>query len=120
MIGVANGIASRFVWTEAGDVYAWGPDNGQGQLGTGDRVPGAEPRKLSFPAPIARVTSAGIHALALDVHGRLWTFGSSSFGELGRSPDGSGVLRDCAKPTNELVRMFGTACQPTPTLVVFP
>jgi alpha-tubulin suppressor-like RCC1 family protein len=79
-------------------VWSWGA-NDMGQLGIGDTTDRTFPTEIAgyFPdGTIIEQISAGFsHSIALDSEGEIWTWGSSSYGELG-----TGDTRGKTKPHN--------------------
>lgn len=63
--------------TPTGEVVGWGDEAG------------APPRVVAGLPRIAQVAVGGAHQIALDVDGRLWTWGANGAGQLGRSGDGA-------------------------------
>ncbi|GAB2994012.1 RCC1 domain-containing protein [Saccharothrix stipae] len=105
-----------------GTVFAWG-DNGEGQLGNGTTVDAWTPVKVQLPnaaGPLRdiKAISAGkaseaytVHSLALDAHGKVWSWGNNTHGELG---DGTFVQRtnpvQVTSLTNVVQVSGGLAC----------
>ena len=81
---IACGLHHVLALSDAGDVYAWG-GGGAGQLGLG--------RRKSFPAPqlvwgmmrkgVRQIGAGSKHSAALTYNGLVYTWGSSSHGQLG-------------------------------------
>ena len=81
---IACGLHHVLALSDAGDVYAWG-GGGAGQLGLG--------RRKSFPAPqlvwgmmrkgVRQIGAGAKHSAALTYNGLVYTWGSSSHGQLG-------------------------------------
>ena len=98
--GLTAGMSSVFYLTEDGNLYAWGQNSG-GALGIGL----SDMYKPSFVmSDVARVeTSRGLvmeneptnpfSTAVLTVYGELYTVGSNSYGQLGRSGDTSALGR---------------------------
>jgi len=78
----ANG-RSNLVLTDNG-VYAWG-FNDYGQLGTGDLVARASAVKVMGFAGnnISQIALSEKSAFAIDTNGKVWAWGSNSYGQLG-------------------------------------
>jgi alpha-tubulin suppressor-like RCC1 family protein len=88
---IAAGSNHSLALDSRGIVWAWG-DNGSGQLGNGSfsYPPDSSPYiawPVTFPEPvkIIAIAAGGMHTLALDSNGSLWTWGSNQFGQLGLS-----------------------------------
>ena len=81
---IACGKAHVLALSDTGDVYAWG-GGGSGQLGLG--------RKKSYPSPqlvwgmmrkgVRQIGAGDYHSAALTYNGMVYTWGSSSLGQLG-------------------------------------
>ncbi|GAB1818864.1 RCC1 domain-containing protein [Herbidospora sp. RD11066] len=86
-------IAAGYSWGMAlrddGTLWTWG-FNGEGQLGTGDRLNRYFPTKMTGLPPIFRIFAAENRAYAIDVNNRLWAWGDNTLGRLG---DGTAVDR---------------------------
>jgi len=66
-----------------GSVWAWG-DNAEGQLGNGTTINQNVPVPVSgLPGNIVDVRAGGIHSMALDAKGNVWTWGSNDNGQIG-------------------------------------
>jgi alpha-tubulin suppressor-like RCC1 family protein len=88
---VSVGGSHMMCVTRKGELYVWG-ENGKGQLGLGDLVDRYEPVRVIHPkhALWSSVISAGEnHSMAVDVHGRLYTWGACGGPALGRGMYGS-------------------------------
>lgn len=82
---ISAGWAHSMALRTDGSVWTWG-NNNAGQLGSGDKTPSPVPRQVRFPAEvdrIAHISAGGFHSLAIDDTGRLWTWGSNAYGEIG-------------------------------------
>ena len=71
-------------------VYAWGA-NGRGQLGDGTTISRSAPVRAQTPAGVmfTAVAAGGLHSLALDSTGNVWSWGDNTQDQLG---DGGLVL----------------------------
>jgi len=88
---VAAGERASLVVTTTGQLYAFG-SNASGQLGTftnsGTGNPTPTPTLISLPGatgPVIQASSGRNHSMAVTSTGQLYTFGSNSDGQLGRS-----------------------------------
>jgi alpha-tubulin suppressor-like RCC1 family protein len=87
IVTVSVGNAHMLCVTRRGALFAWG-DNSKGQLGLGDFVDRFKPEKISHPknAAWAPILAAGEgHSLAVDVNGKLYSWGGSGGPMLGRA-----------------------------------
>eukprot|EP00450_Noctiluca_scintillans_P038759 CAMPEP_0194477338 /NCGR_PEP_ID=MMETSP0253-20130528/1102_1 /TAXON_ID=2966 /ORGANISM="Noctiluca scintillans" /LENGTH=985 /DNA_ID=CAMNT_0039316301 /DNA_START=74 /DNA_END=3031 /DNA_ORIENTATION=+ len=91
---------SSMVVTDGGHVYSWG-NNTDGQCGHGQKCDHHKlmylephmhrtamqivlhPQRVAVDATFKSVTCGGYHALAIDEHDRLWTWGQGLWGKLG-------------------------------------
>lgn len=74
------------MFTDTGELYTWGRDEGDGRLGLG---PGRGPneggglsipsRVKTLPVPVAAVSCGGFFTMALGVDGKLWNWGGKNF-----------------------------------------
>ena len=91
VIAVSAGGAHMLCVTRKGHLYAWG-DNSKGQLGTGDFIDRFKPVRIPHPknAAWAPIIAAGEgHSMAVDVNGRLWTWGGCGLPMLGQGSNQS-------------------------------
>jgi len=65
-----------------GGVWCWG-GNANGQLGSGDRTPHAEPRQVTLPAKAVDVRTAFEFTCALLADASVWCWGYNMEGQLG-------------------------------------
>jgi len=65
-----------------GSLWAWG-DNGDGQLGLGDRANRDRPTRIGDDSDWAVVATGSTHTLALKRDGSLWAWGDDGDGQLG-------------------------------------
>lgn len=67
-----------------GTVWAWGY-NGRGELGDGTGRSSTTPVQVVFPAgvSITAVSAGGIHSLAVDSDGVVWSWGGNDYGQVG-------------------------------------
>ncbi|KAI3719130.1 hypothetical protein L6452_20024 [Arctium lappa] len=77
--------------TEAGQLYTWGRDEGEGRLGLGpsrgpNEVGGLSiPSKVkALPVPVVSVACGGFFTTVITNDGQLWNWGANSNNELGR------------------------------------
>ncbi|RBP99879.1 hypothetical protein CRD59_02275, partial [Bifidobacterium xylocopae] len=82
---ITAGDAYSAAVSTSGDVYTWG-DNEQGQLGFGNNANKSAPSKVGLPAGtrVQRIATGNGHMLALTDTGKLYAWGSSAKGQLGR------------------------------------
>jgi alpha-tubulin suppressor-like RCC1 family protein len=114
---LAAGRFHSVALTTLGRVYTWGT-NGVGQLGLGmiDTMAHPLPRIMSLPGlqwgeTVTALAAGSNHTLALTSHGRVFSWGDNSLGELGTgaTPDGClcgpapGPLSLIGLPTGSLV-----------------
>lgn len=78
-------------------LFSWGHGHGSGEI----TVP--LPRLVEMPVLVSSVASGGQHAAAIDVEGRLWTWGIGVNGQLGH-PDATSL------PRPKLVATFSDPC----------
>ncbi|XP_069945843.1 X-linked retinitis pigmentosa GTPase regulator isoform X4 [Cherax quadricarinatus] len=80
---IACGRSHTVVSCASGAVYVWG-QNGDGQLGTGDKEDHLFPVKvLNLDTPAVAVAAGSIHSVVLTESGTLYIWGSNSEGQLG-------------------------------------
>ncbi|MCE3555738.1 CAP domain-containing protein [Pseudonocardia sp. RS11V-5] len=82
---ITAGWAHSMALRTDGTVWTWG-NNNAGQLGSGTKTADPVPRPVRFPADVGRIThisTGGFHSMAVDDTGRLWTWGSNAYGEIG-------------------------------------
>lgn len=89
IIAIATGDSHTLCITGGGDLYAWG-GNSLGQIGVGCHRSGflldqLEPVLVRFAdgAGVSRVTCGANHSLAIDVKGRVWSWGAGGGPALG-------------------------------------
>lgn len=78
--------------TASGDVWSWG-SRSLGRLGDGksdNKSVGQKPAKVAGLKKIAAISAGPNFAVALDGHGKAWTWGSNSSGQLGHPKTGIG------------------------------
>ena len=88
----------NFILDDQGRVWAWG-SNYTGQLGDGSSVNRSLPVAVKFPVDV-KITALHVgenHALAIDMLGRVWAWGSNVSGRLG---DGTTTSRNAPVLTN--------------------
>ncbi|KAL1140940.1 hypothetical protein AAG570_000868 [Ranatra chinensis] len=83
IIGIACGQMSSIAVTNNGEVYGWGY-NGNGQLGIGNNVNQLNPCRVMALSNtvIVKVVCGLSHTLALSDEGKVYGWGSSSYGQL--------------------------------------
>src|SRR5256885_929453 len=81
-IQVVAGNFHTVTVSDRGDVYAWGW-NGNGQLGTGNRVNHLVPVKVQLPEPISMIAAGNSHTLAVTDNGDVYAWGENEYGQLG-------------------------------------
>jgi alpha-tubulin suppressor-like RCC1 family protein len=74
--------------TQDSQIFVWG-NNGDGQLGLGDRTDRHAPVPLLFPFPskIVHAVCGAYFSVAVDEEGSVWTWGSNTDGQLGRNTE---------------------------------
>jgi len=85
---VSCGSRHTLVLADDGGVFSWGWGK-QGQLGHGSLRSCRQPRRIeAFRAvgAVVQVSAGGIHSGAVVQDGRVYTWGASSFGQLGQGP----------------------------------
>ncbi|WP_295825410.1 hypothetical protein [uncultured Microbacterium sp.] len=84
IIAVSTGGFHSLALDSDHNVYAWGW-NGNGQLGTGDRINRATPTRISFPTgvTITSLAAGGLHSLALGSDHNVYAWGWNGNGLLG-------------------------------------
>jgi alpha-tubulin suppressor-like RCC1 family protein len=87
-VGLAKGVS--------GAVYIWGW-NRQGLLANGSTENSMVPQKLDIPSNVIDISSYDTHVIALCENGKVYSWGSNYFGELG---DGSKIE---FSPTGDLI-----------------
>ena len=87
---VAAGAGFSVALGSDGKAYTWG-DNTTGQLGAGDDAGAhrAAPAMAAMPDGVGftAVAAGDSHAIAIARDGTVWTWGSNTHGQLGRTPD---------------------------------
>lgn len=87
---VACGWDFTLALNNAGVLYGCG-NNYFGQIGNSSRINASSPTQINFggtwafPTSSRTTFSASYHNLAIDTLGRLWSWGSNSFGQLGNN-----------------------------------
>ena len=93
VVAIAAGGAHSLALDDFGRLWAWG-DNGYGQLGDGSFASRTSPVLVDLTplngSNVATVAAGYSHSLAIDDQGRLWAWGTNSYGQLG---DGSTTYR---------------------------
>jgi len=112
-VAISAGYLFGMALNGSGQIFAWG-HNDEGQLGQDDRV-SPYPNAILVKAPggastlsgITMVAAGGIHALALDSSGNVYSWGYSQHGQLG---DGANHPRVNESPLPDaVVSTAGTA-----------
>lgn len=89
---VACGSNHVLVVTDAGHVVAWGWNNNSQVAATVTEAVVDRPMTVEFPivdmkphlpVRIVEVAAGGMHSMALDTRGRVWTWGCNAYGQLG-------------------------------------
>jgi alpha-tubulin suppressor-like RCC1 family protein len=86
-----------------GNLYSWGR-NTNGQLGAGDYITYSTPTLVNstyINTQIIAIAAGGNHSVALTVDGRVFSWGSNIYGQLGTG-DTSGISQYNPIPTNTL------------------
>ncbi len=93
IIEVAAGRAHSLALSSTGDVYGWGW-NGDGQVGDNSIVWRKTPVILSFTGNpnIIKVSAGESISMALDDNGKVYTWGSDTYGKLGNGESSADVL----------------------------
>lgn len=82
--GVACNDMTAFAWTQTGVVFVWGQDPCEdGLFGVSGVYASCELVQVPGIEKITQVTVGKSHAAAIDDQGRLFTWGSGDFGQLG-------------------------------------
>lgn len=82
---VAAGAFYSLAIGNDGNLYAWG-SNVYGQLGIGSTIDQSTPQKVVLPNGVTdwiSIAAGGLHSLAIDNSGSLYTWGHNGFGQLG-------------------------------------
>ena len=96
IIGIAAGIFNTAAITSEGRVFTWGY-NGHGQLGDGTTISRDTPAEitsnfnLNTGETIIEITAGQYHTAAITSEGRIFTWGSNGYGQLG---DGTIINRE--------------------------
>jgi alpha-tubulin suppressor-like RCC1 family protein len=87
---VSGGNTFSLAIASDGHVYSWGRNN-LGQLGLGQTNDQSVPVLLASPTNVVawRITAGSTHSLMLDSFGRLYSWGSGDYGELGNGTTNS-------------------------------
>ncbi len=92
IVQVAAGERHSVALLGNGEVWAWGY-NGEGQIGDGTLATRDTPVRVGasvLDRPVTTIAVGRFHNLALDVDGRLWSWGGNVYGQLG---DGTTTTR---------------------------
>lgn len=83
---IAAGEQHSVALDQHGHAWSWGR-NEHGQLGEGSITDRRVPQPVSMPEAItfSRIAAGGFHTLALDQHGRPWSWGRNVDGQLGNA-----------------------------------
>ncbi|PWA85144.1 regulator of chromosome condensation (RCC1) family protein [Artemisia annua] len=91
IIEIATSGTHTAAITEAGQLYTWGRDEGEGRLGLGPSRGLNEVGGLSIPTkvkalevPVVSVACGGFFTTVITNDGKLWSWGANSNNELGR------------------------------------
>lgn len=73
-----------------GNLWSWG-NNDYGQIGDGDssKTYRYKPVQIIKNTKFIQISAGSSHALALDINGNLWSWGSNYYGQLGRNGSSS-------------------------------
>lgn len=82
-VSFSGGGSHSLVVTRDGKLWAWG-QNGEGQLGNGNRSPMSVPFEVTGLPPMATVSAGAEHSLAIAADGSLWSWGRQREGQIGR------------------------------------
>lgn len=86
IVDITAGEYHGLALDDTGQLYAWGGNN-DGQVGKGNYVTQATPLAINPSAlsgkTIVSIVAGGLNSAALDSDGNLYTWGSSSFGQIG-------------------------------------
>ena len=86
MKAISGGWEHSLALKTDGSAWAWG-ENNQGQLGDSSHVRRLTPVKVhmspSLTGVIVDIAAGGVHNLALEQSGQVWTWGGNAFGQLG-------------------------------------
>ena len=102
IIQVSCGAQHTIALREDGVVYTWG-DGAYGRLGHKGTQSLREPTPVnafnkSEYERVIQVCAGAVHSMALDLEGKVWTWGSCNYGKLGH-PELEKTLRDVLVPT---------------------
>ena len=81
-IGGDGGYRHICALRAGGKVSCWG-ENGEGQLGVGDKADSASPKDVSLPAPALQVSAGFEHSCAVAGDGDVYCWGRNHLGQLG-------------------------------------
>jgi len=89
IVSVAAGANHSLALDSDGKVYAWG-HNGNGQLGNNSTTSSSVPVQVDTSGVLAgktitAIAAGGNHSLALDSEGKIYAWGSNTFGRLGNN-----------------------------------
>jgi alpha-tubulin suppressor-like RCC1 family protein len=80
---ISNGNAHSLAIDNTGVIWSWGKNN-VGQLGDGSTADRSVPNSIYIPnVTFTKVSAGNEFSLALDNTGKIWAWGSNSFGKLG-------------------------------------
>lgn len=102
-ISVGNGFMVALA--SDGTLYAWG-SNFAGMLGNGTNIDSAAPVKVTMPVGVrfASVSAGWNHVIALSTEGRIYTWGSNAYGQLGSDAAGEvTVPKEISFPVSKTV-----------------
>ena len=120
VVSLSAGYNFGLALNAQGQVLTWG-DNSSGQLGQSVLSSGRTLGAVLVKAPggtaalgnVAMVAAGGIHALALDTTGNVWSWGYSQNGQLGDGPNhprvNSSALPAAVVGTNGLLQLNGVS-----------
>ena len=93
---IAAGWFHTLALKDDGTVWAWGYDDGFGNLGNGSRLSSTSPLQVHFDngvnsePRIVKIAAGSYHSFAIDENGDVWAWGANNCGQLG---DGTRVNR---------------------------
>jgi alpha-tubulin suppressor-like RCC1 family protein len=88
IVAISGGYIFTIALKDDGTVWAWGDNNGHGQLGDGTKERKPNPVQVILPdgTPLAGITAISVgdeYSIALKNDGTVWTWGCNIYGQLG-------------------------------------